>query len=191
MAHTIKVTLYIHKFNHRIIISGVKNTENLTERVSKIQFAEREREREKKVNIYLPSSMMKVPNHLYVLGDTYTCHTYCCYAYHFYAYWLYFIYVWHVYVSHKTYKWIGTFIIKDGRYTFTFFVPLLLPQSSPTQVLTQRVWRLTFREYSKCVTRYTICVSVAVNVPGMTSLYGAAREKRYARSQGHTKYNST
>jgi hypothetical protein len=27
--------------------------------------------------------MMKVPNHLYVLGDTYTCHTYCCYAYNF------------------------------------------------------------------------------------------------------------
>jgi hypothetical protein len=29
----------------------------------------------KKVNIYLPSLMMKVPSHLYVLGDTYTCHT--------------------------------------------------------------------------------------------------------------------
>jgi hypothetical protein len=29
----------------------------------------------KKVNIYLPSLMMKVPNYLYVLGDTYTCHT--------------------------------------------------------------------------------------------------------------------
>jgi hypothetical protein len=25
----------------------------------------------KKVNVYLPSLMMKVPNHLYVLGDTY------------------------------------------------------------------------------------------------------------------------
>jgi hypothetical protein len=47
--------------------------------------------------------------------------TYCCYAYHFYAYWLYFIYVWHVYVSPKTYKCFGTFIIKDSRYTFTFF----------------------------------------------------------------------
>jgi hypothetical protein len=33
---------------------------------------------------------------------------------------LYFIYVWHVYVSPKTYKWSGTFIIKDERYTFTF-----------------------------------------------------------------------
>jgi hypothetical protein len=40
----------------------------------------------------------------------------------FYAYWLYFIYVWHVYVSPKTYKWFGTFIIKDGRYTFTFLM---------------------------------------------------------------------
>jgi hypothetical protein len=49
-----------------------------------------------------------------------TCHTYCCYAYNFYAYWLYFIYVWHVYVSPKTYKWFGTFIIKDETYTFTF-----------------------------------------------------------------------
>jgi hypothetical protein len=29
----------------------------------------------KKVNVYLPSLMMKVPDHLYVLGDTYTCHT--------------------------------------------------------------------------------------------------------------------
>jgi hypothetical protein len=47
----------------------------------------------KKINVYLPSLRMKVPNHLYVLGETYTCHTYCCYAYHFYAYWLYFIYV--------------------------------------------------------------------------------------------------
>jgi hypothetical protein len=28
-----------------------------------------------KVNVYLPSLMMKVPKHLYVLGDTYTCHT--------------------------------------------------------------------------------------------------------------------
>jgi hypothetical protein len=51
-----------------------------------------------------------------------TCHTYCCYAYRFYSYWLYFIYVWHVYVSPKTYKWFGTFSIKDGRYTFTFYL---------------------------------------------------------------------
>jgi hypothetical protein len=29
----------------------------------------------KKVNVHLPSLMMKVPDHLYVLGDTYTCHT--------------------------------------------------------------------------------------------------------------------
>jgi hypothetical protein len=29
----------------------------------------------KKVNVYLPSLMMKVPNHLYVLGDTYICYT--------------------------------------------------------------------------------------------------------------------
>jgi hypothetical protein len=28
----------------------------------------------KKVNVYLPSLMMKVPDHLYVLDDTYTCH---------------------------------------------------------------------------------------------------------------------
>jgi hypothetical protein len=63
--------------------------------------------------------MMKVPNHLYVLCDTYMSHVLLlCIS--FYAYWLYFIYVWHVYVSHKTYKWFGTFIIKDGRYTFTF-----------------------------------------------------------------------
>jgi hypothetical protein len=26
---------------------------------------------QKNVNVYLPSLMMKVPNHLYVLGDTY------------------------------------------------------------------------------------------------------------------------
>jgi hypothetical protein len=53
-----------------------------------------------------------------------TCHTYCCYAYHFYAYWLYFINVWHVYVSPKAYKCFGTFIIKDGTYTFTFLYEL-------------------------------------------------------------------
>jgi hypothetical protein len=80
---------------------------------------------QEKVNVYLPSLMMKVPNHLHVLGDTYACHTYCCYAYHFYAYWLYFIYVWHVYVSPKTCKWFGTFIIKDGRYMFTFVYRIL------------------------------------------------------------------
>jgi hypothetical protein len=28
-----------------------------------------------KKTLYLPSLMMKVPNHLYVLGDTYTFHT--------------------------------------------------------------------------------------------------------------------
>jgi hypothetical protein len=33
------------------------------------------RDNDKKVNIYLPSLMMKDPDHLYVLGDTYTCHT--------------------------------------------------------------------------------------------------------------------
>jgi hypothetical protein len=65
------------------------------------------------------------------------------------------------------------------------FVPLLLPQSAPTQVITQRVLWLTFREYSKCVTLYTIYISVAVNGPGMTSRYGVARKKRWARSQGH------
>jgi hypothetical protein len=27
-----------------------------------------------KVNVYLPSLLVKVPDHLYVLGNTYTCH---------------------------------------------------------------------------------------------------------------------
>jgi hypothetical protein len=45
----------------------------------------------KKVNLYLSSLMIKVPDHVYVLGHSYTCYTYCCYAYHFYAYRLYFI----------------------------------------------------------------------------------------------------
>jgi hypothetical protein len=31
-------------------------------------------ENNKKVNVYLPSLVMKVPDHLYVLGDTYKCH---------------------------------------------------------------------------------------------------------------------
>jgi hypothetical protein len=39
----------------------------------------------------------------------------------FYAYRLYFINVWHVYEWPKTYTWSGTFILKDGRYTFTFY----------------------------------------------------------------------
>jgi hypothetical protein len=73
----------------------------------------------RKVNVYLPFLMMKVPNHLYVFAILLPCIS-------FYAYWLYFIYVWHVYVSPKTYKWFSTFIIKDGRYTFTFVFCLLL-----------------------------------------------------------------
>jgi hypothetical protein len=39
----------------------------------------------------------------------------------FYVYRLYFINAWHVYEWPKTYTWSGTFILKDGRYTFTFF----------------------------------------------------------------------
>jgi hypothetical protein len=38
----------------------------------------------KKVNVYLSSLMMKVLDHVYVLGLTYKCHTYCCYAYRLY-----------------------------------------------------------------------------------------------------------
>jgi hypothetical protein len=91
----------------------------------------------KKLNVYLPSLRMKVPDRVYVLGHTYTCYTYCCYAYNFYAYRLYFINVWHVYEWPKIYTWSGTFILKDGRYTFTFFfVSLPLPQPVPTYVLT-------------------------------------------------------
>jgi hypothetical protein len=63
--------------------------------------------------------MMKVPNHLYVFAILLLCVS-------FYAYWLYFIYVWYAYVSPKTYKWIGTSIIKDARYMFTFVFCLLL-----------------------------------------------------------------
>jgi hypothetical protein len=64
--------------------------------------------------------MMKVPDNVYVLGHSYTCYTYLCYAYHFYAYQLYFINVWHVYEWPKPYTWSGTFILKDGRCTFTW-----------------------------------------------------------------------
>jgi hypothetical protein len=28
-----------------------------------------------KISVYLPSLMTEVPDHVYVLGDTYTCHT--------------------------------------------------------------------------------------------------------------------
>jgi hypothetical protein len=70
-----------------------------------------------------------------------TCHTYCCYAYYFYAYWLYFIYVWHVYVSPKTYKWSGTFIIKDGRYTSTFFSMMYVMIMSVTQTKWRQIVR--------------------------------------------------
>jgi hypothetical protein len=31
--------------------------------------------RDNKVNVYLPSLRMKVPDHVYVLGHSYTCHT--------------------------------------------------------------------------------------------------------------------
>jgi hypothetical protein len=49
--------------------------------------------------IYLPSLRMKVPDHIYVLGHSYTCYTYRCYAYHFYAYRLYFINVTCIWVT--------------------------------------------------------------------------------------------
>jgi hypothetical protein len=45
---------------------------------------------------------------------------------------LYFIYVWHVYVTPKTYKCFGTIIIKDGRYTFTFFETKRVKSGSET-----------------------------------------------------------
>jgi hypothetical protein len=130
---------------------------------------------------------MKVPNHLYVLGDTYTCHTYCCYVYHFtnigctlFTCDMYMCRLRHINDS------VLSSLKKEGIcLLFFIFVPLLLPQTNPTKMLTQRVWRLTFREYSKCVTWYTIYVSLAVNVPGMTSRYVVAREKWCARSQGH------
>jgi hypothetical protein len=31
--------------------------------------------RDNKVNVYLPSLRMKIPDHVYVLGHSYTCHT--------------------------------------------------------------------------------------------------------------------
>jgi hypothetical protein len=58
---------------------GKENNITFNEQKSKVMLVTRRKE----VNVYLPSLMMKVPNHLYVLGDTYTCHTYCCYAYLF------------------------------------------------------------------------------------------------------------
>jgi hypothetical protein len=70
--------------------------------------------------IYLSSLMIKVLDHVYALGHSYTCCTYRCYTYHFYAYRLYFVNVWHVYEWPKTYTWSGTFILTDGRYTFTW-----------------------------------------------------------------------
>jgi hypothetical protein len=89
-----------------------------------------------------------------------TCHTYCCYAYHFYAYWLYFIYVWHVYVSPKKYKWSGTFVIKDGRYAFTFiFLSSLTLPLPPTNcrcrglflhLIKHTVRRTSLDEWSAC-----------------------------------------
>jgi hypothetical protein len=44
----------------------------------------------------------------------------CTFCVDVYAYRLYFINVWNVYEWPKTYTWSGTFILKDGRYTFTF-----------------------------------------------------------------------
>jgi hypothetical protein len=39
-----------------------------------------------------------------------------------------------MYVSPKTYKWSGTFIIKDGRYTFTFIFLRRFPVTRPWQI---------------------------------------------------------
>jgi hypothetical protein len=60
-----------------------------------------------------------------------TRYTYCCYACHFYAYRLYFINMWHVYELPKTYTWSGTFILKDGRYTFTLLSLFPYPSHNP------------------------------------------------------------
>jgi hypothetical protein len=49
-------------------------------------------------------------------------YTYSCYAYYFYAYRFYFINMWHVYEWPKAYTWSGTFILKEGRYTFTLLI---------------------------------------------------------------------
>jgi hypothetical protein len=48
----------------------------------------------------------------------------CTFCVVVYAYRLYFINVWHVYEWPKTYTWSGTFILKDGRYTFYFYLLL-------------------------------------------------------------------
>jgi hypothetical protein len=69
----------------------------------------------------------------------------------FYAYRLYYINVWHVYEWPKTYTWSGTFILKDGRYTFTFFPRVLRNKSehenapkhelSKQNLLNTNLWR--------------------------------------------------
>jgi hypothetical protein len=63
----------------------------------------------------------------------------------FYAYRLYFINVWRVYEWPKTYTWSGTFILKDGRYTFTFIYFCITCIHTHTNVW---CWRVRPKEWS-------------------------------------------
>jgi hypothetical protein len=89
-------------------------------------------------NVYLPSLRMKLPDHVYVLGHSYTCYTYSCYAYHFYAFRLYFINVWHVYecnTMHVYHNTIITWATADSFFSL-FPYPLQNPRSDTCDYVT-------------------------------------------------------
>jgi hypothetical protein len=52
----------------------------------------------------------------------YPSYTYCCYAYHFFTHIGCTLLTCDMYMSDLRHTWSGTFILKDGRYTFLFFL---------------------------------------------------------------------
>jgi hypothetical protein len=75
--HIIKRKFHFSESSHKFPIppSGKYFAPNSSSQLQGVRIKTQFAIRYKKVNVYLPSLMMKVPNHLYVLGDTYTCHT--------------------------------------------------------------------------------------------------------------------
>jgi hypothetical protein len=56
-----------YRLKRKLLIQQQASTSSEIELVRK--------KKKKKVNLYLPSLRMKVPDHVYVLGHSYTCHT--------------------------------------------------------------------------------------------------------------------
>jgi hypothetical protein len=61
-----------YRLKRKLLLQQQASTSSKTELVQKQKKAEYAKQ---KVNVYLPSLRMKVPDHVYVLGHSYTCYT--------------------------------------------------------------------------------------------------------------------